>query len=341
MQSVSCTCTEDGNDTLVSVVIVTHNRKGDVREAIHSVCVQTHPRFEILLVDNGSSDGTCQMVREEFPHVRTTELARNVGPSAARNIGVDNSSGEVLFFLDDDATLAQDVIETIVARFSRERELGVIVCKILDFFSHEPEWRLSGHLAGYHNKEFYLGDLTSEGATAIRREVFRRAGGWPAHLFQYGEGRDMSYRILQQGFRMLYYPDALAYHKSSPFLGVSREEIARRRVFLTVRNDIWIAWTYLPVVRALAETAVKLVYYPGTSLRRRTLTPCLKGVVAAFIGLPDLLRRRRRPVRPETLAQMDHMLHRTIIQKPEELADAKPLGLLSLLSAKLRYLATS
>ncbi len=154
-----------------------------------------------------------------------------------------------------------------------------------------------------------LGDLVSEGAVAVRRCVFEEVGLWPAHYFRQSVGREMGLRVLDAGYDMCYCPQAVMYHKNSPLGGMNRDLIQKEKHFYKVRNELWIAWTYLPVARAIIETAIKLIYYPGASLRTGALSCCLRGMAAAFKALPGIVRHERSPVRPETLAKRDRLLY--------------------------------
>jgi GT2 family glycosyltransferase len=347
--SVARDCSVDGSrglkthrreSRLVSIIIVTHNRKNDLRDAITSVRAQTYQGIEIIVVDNGSTDGTMDLLRNEFQTITAIALPRNTGPCVARNVGISNAAGEILFFLDDDATLHTDAITRIVRRFSREPELAVIVSQIKG-----PSYTPAGepfraHAAAPVAKESYLPELGSEGATAIRREALRYAGPWSEHLFQCSEGRDLSYRILDGGYRILHFPEAVAYHRRSPLGKESRRRIAQRKAYLTIRNELWIAWTYLPARRAALETAIKLVYYPLASIRQGTLFPCMRGIIAACRGAQPVLIRRR-PIRSETLARMDHMLRYRTGADPGHLSRTQSSALSSVMKRKLRYLLSS
>jgi glycosyltransferase involved in cell wall biosynthesis len=129
---------------LVSVLIVTWNRKEDVLETVRSVYEQEYRNFEIVVVDNGSSDGTVENVRQVFPVVKVVALDRNMGISSGRNAGIRVARGDIIFCLDSDASLAPDTLTNLVLRFQAEPELGVINSKIINAYTREldrgPGW---------------------------------------------------------------------------------------------------------------------------------------------------------------------------------------------------------
>ena len=102
---------------LVSVVIITWNRKDDVLESVQSIYKQNYQNVEVVVVDNGSTDGTADALAQVFPAVKIVTLNRNTGVSEGRNLGVAAATGEVIFFLDSDASLGHDTLSNIVRKF--------------------------------------------------------------------------------------------------------------------------------------------------------------------------------------------------------------------------------
>jgi GT2 family glycosyltransferase len=325
---------------LVSVIVVTLNRKEDLAEALESLRQQTHRNTEVILVDNGSTDGTAQMVKESFPDMPFIQLGSNTGPYHGRNVGVDASKGDLLFFMDDDATVEKDSLAQIVARFSKEESLGVAVCKLIDMGTGALDSRLHSSVATNFDQEFYMGDMVLEGATAIRKAVFEQVGRWPAHYFRQYVGRDLSYRIIDAGYDMVFLPTATVFHKESPIGGVSRGQIERDKVFYATRNQLWIAWKYLPLPRAALETIIKVCYHFVDALRKGAMIPFLKGLGAAISTMPGILLKERRPITRKALAKIDYMAYGGAITNGEMLETFTPLSLRTLLWRKLITLNT-
>lgn len=325
----------------VSVIVVTHNRREDLGEAIESLCQQTYSNIEIIVVDNGSSDGTCSMVREKFAGAKLIELRKNTGPYEGRNIGVATSEGDILFFLDDDATLETGSIAGIVDRFSMEKDLGVIVCKLIEANTGVLDPRLYYNVTSHFDGEFYLGDMVAEGATAIRRQVLEEVELWPAHYFRAGIGREISYRIIDSGYNMIYFPGAIVYHKESHLGEHSREQIEREKIFYRTRNLLWITWKYMPLPRALVESLIKVTYCFFESIQNGAFPFFVKGLVAAISGMPRLLKMERSPVSAETLAKIDYLGHGNIVTDLEALGRIAPTGLRSVMLNRFKFLVSN
>jgi len=323
------------NSPLVSLIVVTLDRKQEVAEAIESLQQQTFGNTEIIVVDNGSTDATPQMIKEKFPGVRLVELGQNTGPYHGRNVGVGISRGDIIFFMDDDATLEKSSIASIVERFAQEEALGVIVCKLVNANSGELDPRLRSYVTADLDGEHYMGDMVAEGATAMRKNVFEQVGRWPAHYFRQAVGRDLSYRIIDAGYNILYLPLATVYHKESPIGGTSRKSIERNKMYYLVRNQLWITWKYLPVYRAVLESIVKISYHLGDSLRKGALIPYTRGVAAALFTLPRVIMKDRRPVSRKTLAKIDYLGYGGVITQAEMLETLPPLSLRTIFWRKL------
>ena len=123
-------------DDLVSVVIPAHNSRRYIAAALDSILAQQHRPLEIVVVDDGSTDSTAQMVREYAPEVRLIEQDQR-GHPAARNAGIRAAAGEFLGFLDHDDLWSPDKIERQMASFERNPALDLVFGHIQNFFSPE------------------------------------------------------------------------------------------------------------------------------------------------------------------------------------------------------------
>ena len=171
----------------VSVIIPTYNRRDFVREAIASVCAQTYRDFELIIVDDGSTDGTARIV-EEFRQERTDSIQyifqTNQGVSAARNHGVVRSSGELLTFLDSDDVWQPEKLAAQIAFFNA-RPMAQI-CQT------QEVWLRRGTRVNPRNKHRKFGGdiflrslelcLVSPSAVMMRRTLFERMGGFDEQL---------------------------------------------------------------------------------------------------------------------------------------------------------------
>src|SRR4029077_697173 len=116
---------------LVTIAILTWNRRTEVERAVRSALAQTYESIEVLVVDSASSDGTADTLEQQFPAVKVYRLHRNLGCPEGRNIAFANAKGAYIFCLDDDGWLPPETIEHCVDLFSKDVTIGVVTCRIL------------------------------------------------------------------------------------------------------------------------------------------------------------------------------------------------------------------
>lgn len=287
------TSTKDvSNGALVSVLIVTWNRKDDVLKALQSVYEQDYQAFEIIVVDNGSCDGTEEAIAKAHPEVKIIRLDRNRGVSVARNVGIASTNGEIVFCLDSDAQLGSNTLGAVVRRFETQSQVGIINSRILDPLTKElasgPGWVYSDRQKAHQNEVFTSWSF-SEGGVAIRSDVLAEVGGFWERLFFGCEGQDLALRALDMGFITVYDPDSVVYHHASNH---SRIDGARREQ-LVLENTLSIYIVRYPwwMFLLLAPLRIGAVMIRG--IRRGYLRPVITALRETALRAPELLRERR------------------------------------------------
>ena len=183
----------------ISVVIPTYNYANFIAEAVESVLTQTFPIFEIIVVDDGSSDNTEEVIKQFGDKVRYIKQ-KNGGVCAARNTGVKNASGDFIAFLDaDDAWLAEK-IEKQIAKFGEDSQIGLVHCEMREFDTETGE-TVRLHIEG---EEGWVADelllfekpvvIGCGGSIMVSRKAFEAVGGFDTNL-TVGEDWDFCYRI--------------------------------------------------------------------------------------------------------------------------------------------------
>lgn len=186
----------------VSVIIPTFEYGSFIAEAINSVLAQTYPAAETLIVDDGSTDDTEAVVSEFGDRVKYIKQ-ENAGVSAARNTGVDNSTGEYIAFLDADDIWKPRKIERQLAKFAEDAEIGLVHCGMREFSEEDGETirlYLEGG-EGWVANDLLLWEkpiLVGPGGTIIvTRKAFEKVGGFDTDL-KVGEDWDFCYRIARK-----------------------------------------------------------------------------------------------------------------------------------------------
>ena len=215
------------------VVLTMGQRPEDLRRGLESVLAQEGVTTDIVVVGNG-------WVPDDLPDgVRGHALPENVGIPAGRNAGVPRVSGELLFFLDDDASLSGgDTLARFAALFRERPEVGLIQPRVLDPDGRPAPGRWVPRLRTGDPAEPSAATSLWEGAVAIRRELFEQVGGWPAPFFYAHEGIELCWRVWDAGFVPWYAGDIVVHH---PVIDPRRHAEfwhmnARNRVLLARRN---------------------------------------------------------------------------------------------------------
>lgn len=251
-------------DPLVSFVLATCNRRDLLSAAIDSVLAQEYSYVEIVVVSNGSTDGTRDLFSDGAKYDRDCiefyHYDEQLGVSEARNVGYRKASGDILVTIDDDAVLANaDATGNVVSEFEADDDVGILSFKIVNQHTQQVE---SDKIPSRDDTKsgdepfqcaYFLG-----GGNAIRAEVFETVGYYPSDFTYSFEELDLSYRALDAGFDIKYVPSVVVIHKAEPKSeGVAQsvlEQYLTNRIKVAVRN---LPWRYA-VVSSLIWTAYTL-----------------------------------------------------------------------------------
>jgi GT2 family glycosyltransferase len=273
----------------VTIAILNYQRREALRRALEAARAQRYAPLEILAVDNASTDGSQQMVREEFPDVHLVALPANVA-AAARNEGVRAAKGEIVFTLDNDVlfTTPHDVARG-VAVFERHPRAAVVNFTILgaDGVLSRRDWCHPRDPERWANTEFAT-DYVLEGASACRREAFLSSGGYWPPFFIGHEGWDLALRLLDAGHELVYTPEVRVRHMVDPTVRPSS------RIYYTfTRNAVWVALRSYRPRAAVASIARDVALMAFAAARAGELSAWARGVVDAVRGSARALDTRR------------------------------------------------
>ena len=207
---------------------MTRNRKADLIECLNSVAKSEYPGgLEIIVVDNGSTDGTEAVVRQMFPDLEYIYNNVNLGLVGGRKMCQSRSHGEFLVFLDSDTVAAKDMIQHLVD-FARRERVGIVVPKMYSYREPKRLWFAGAKFNLLTSRAENIGaweidtgkyDRVSEvshGPTCfvVRRELAERIRGHDPIFFQSYADTDFAFRIKKLGYLNLYCPSAVLYHKT-------------------------------------------------------------------------------------------------------------------------------
>ncbi len=309
-------------DLCVSVVIPNLNGKDFLGDCLRSLERQTFKNFEVIVVDNGSTDGSAAFVRNQFPWLETiVENPDNFGFARACNHGIEVSSSKYVALLNNDTEAHPDWLAEIVTAADEHPAVGMFASKTL-LFDRRDTIDTAGHLMypdglnrGRGRLEIDEGQFDDKtdvffpsGCAALyRRTMFDEIGLFDEHHFAYGDDIDIGISGRLAGWGCLFVPGSVVYHHYSKTTGA----YSPRKVYLVERNRIWIVWKYFPLKQLLlspfhsfaryllqAYGAVSRKGAAGQFTKQHSgwslIWSVIKAYVDAFRGVPRVWRERKR-----------------------------------------------
>ena len=268
---------DDGTD--VDVVMLTWGRIGLALETLDSVLAQRDVSLRVWIVDQGSKEEDLAPLRAraaEDERVELTELGRNVGPPAGRNLAARKGVAPCIVTIDNDAIFAtRDELKRVKQRFDREEGLGALAFRILNFTTlGEESWSYPQELRSLAHREFTAARFVTCGS-ALRRDVFERVGGFDERLFFCEEELDLALKLIDRGYRIVYDPRVTVLHKVAP---ERRVEWSDNRFYYQTRNALFIDYGFY---RRPGRTLIRAAGYLTKSLYNRVPGQAVKGVADA------------------------------------------------------------
>ncbi len=314
---------------VVSVVVVNWNRKELLRACLDSLARQTFSSFEIIVIDNGSSDGSPALV-QEFAQgspqpVRLIQNQENRGFCAANNQGFAASQAEFVALLNNDAEAEPGWLAAMLDAISTkpavgESDVGMVASKILVFEDPRiidkcghlmyPDGQNRGRGCGQFDRgqfDTLAEALWPDGCAALyRRAMLDEVGGFDEEFFAYADDAELGLRARIAGWNCLYAPGAVVRHHRGATLGLNSAKrltlIERNRVLLVVKlfpwNLLWLNGAYnLARIGAGAAAALRgkgeIRRYQGPKGKLTAATALLKGTLSALPMIPSMIRKRR------------------------------------------------
>jgi len=288
--------TGTGADPRVAVVVITHQRREELLLAL-SRLRRLPEQPHVVVVDNGSTDGTADAVRVQHPWVELIASPTNLG-AVGRNLGVARLDTPYVAFCDDDTWWEPGSLRTAADTLDAHPRLAVLTARILvePGSTEDPivaELRDSPVVGADWLPGPALGSFLA-GASVLRREAFDEVGGFSERLWLGGEEELMAGDLASAGWELCYLPDLTVHHQAS----TARDPHKRRAD--GIRNTLWFTWLRRPLAPAVRRT----LFLARTVPHDRTSA---LGAWDALCGVPWLIRQRSpRPAAVEQrLAPLD------------------------------------
>lgn len=242
---------------LVSIIILNWNGVKCITECLESVVATSYKYTEIIVVDNGSTDGSPEIVKK-YATVLLAALEKNIGFAAGNNAGFKIAKGKYIATLNNDVIVGPDWLQQPTELFEKYPSIGIVACRQMNYYHRDridclysyPQHSLLFKPMGF-GKKFTDDNLLSRpgqvigagGASAIyRKEVVIALGGFDERYFAYHEESDLCMRAFLDGWKCAYAPSAVVFHRGSFSFGRSIRQFA----FYHERNRIWFIYKFYP-----------------------------------------------------------------------------------------------
>ncbi len=306
---------------LVSVVVVNWNGKEYLEKCLPSLEKQTYPKFEVILVDNGSTDDSLNFIEKHYSNfVKVIRNPENFGFSRGCNTGVQAAQGKYIAVLNNDTEVDPHWLEELVKVAEKDEKVGMCATKIYSYYDRKTI-DCVGHLIypdglnrgrgrleidkGQYDKEEEV--FSPSGCAALyRNKMLEEIGLFDETYFAYGEDIDLGIRGRLAGWKCVYVPSAVVYHMYSMTSG----KYSSLKAFYVERNRIWVLLKLFPLPLLIVSPVYTLIRYfwqaygafthqgaSGVFVEKlpkvELLITLVKAYASALKGLPAILKKRR------------------------------------------------
>lgn len=235
---------------LVSVVILSYNSREDLKEIIPSLLFQTYQKFEIIVVDNASIDGSEEFIRINYPKIKLIQTGKNLGYPAGNNEGFQAAEGEYIVVVNPDTIAHQEWLSELIQPLENDPTIAATTSKILIYSQKDRintcanETHLTGltFCRGLNRSADEFNNYEEVAAVsgcsfAIRSDMLKNINGFDPDFFLYQEDADLSWRIRFAGGKIVYVPKSVIYHKYKLSIAPWKEfYLERNRYLILLKN---------------------------------------------------------------------------------------------------------
>ena len=285
----------------VVTIILNWNGLEDTLECIDSLNKMDYPNNGIIVVDNGSSDGSVPIIRQRYPFITIMPNEKNLGFAMGNNVGIRKAldmNADYIWCLNNDTVAEKDTLTKLVNTVLYHPKIGLI-SPLIYYYDNPDEIQFCGSYIDWENKSIIkiknFNEITEDmslslwgTALLIRREVIEHVGYLNEKYFAYHEDEEYSMRVLKAGFQNSVHPDARIYHKNSRSTGSND---APMQVFLRSRNSYFLWMDHgKGIMRPyyIRRYLAQIISYGGELKEKQlpeSIDACLEGAWHAFRGV--------------------------------------------------------
>ncbi len=260
------------NRLMVSVIIPNWNGKNVIRDCLNSLQSLIYPNYELIVVDNGSTDGSVKMISEEFPTVRLIISPLNLGFAGACNLGIKASKGQLIALFNSDAIADPYWLSELVDCISKEDDVAMASGLIFYETPSDVLWSAGARIDGITGMPYHIGrgerlhsrvniedaDYLPGCAIIFSRTMIKKIGFLDEGYFLYGDEVDWTFRAKRLGYKIKLNPNALVWHKAS----TTRRRNPSKGYYHLVRGYFRIYLKQFPLKYLVTSFFFQLVMFP-------------------------------------------------------------------------------
>ncbi len=305
---------------LASIIVVNFNGMHLLEECLDSLLDQSYKEIEIIVVDNGSQDGSCEFIEKRYSDkVKLMKNKTNLGCTGGSNIGICASKGEFIVLVNNDTRSDKEMVGHLIEAGKADEKIGMCATKLLNYFEpnvidaagmviykdglNQGRGRYEIDRGQYESIEEVI--YATDGGCLYKRKMLDEIGFFDEDFFAYGDDTELGLRSRLLGWKALYMPKAIVYHKISQTAG----QYSIFKLFLVERNRIFIIIKYYPLLfllRSFFYTALRywfqflsILQNRGASkrfVRKASIMIVIKTLIHAYlsalVNIPKLLKKR-------------------------------------------------
>lgn len=279
---------------LVTIIILNWNGSNDTLACLHSLAVLDYPSYEVIVIDNGSTDNSIAAIRASYPHLTLIETRTNLGFVGGNNLGLEYAHKmgvDYALLLNNDTEVAPDFLQKLVDAAETDPAVGIVGPMIYYFDTPKVIWSAGGEVDWQYGNTRMIGigeidygqfdgstrpvDFITGCAFLIKISVYEQMGGLDPRFFAYYEEVEWCVRISRAGYRILFVPQSKVWHKISPLARESSPQVhyymtRNRLLFLKCAQLGWHPWlyTFYQYTRTLISWTLKPHWWKKAPQRR-------------------------------------------------------------------------
>jgi GT2 family glycosyltransferase len=241
----------------ISIIVPNYNGLKFLEKCFLSISTQSyHEELDIIIVDNGSVDGSVEYIEQQHPEYHLIQNKENLGFAAAVNQGIKISDADYIFLLNNDVVLDDNCISNLLKCMKKDENIFAVASKMIQYHDRNKiddagdEYTLVGwtNKVGYGKSVDLLNNereifSACAGAGLYRKCVFNLIGYFDENFFAYMEDVDIGYRARIFGYKSVYCPQAIVYHIGS---GSSGNKYNKFKIKLAARNNVYVPYKNMP-----------------------------------------------------------------------------------------------